>query len=97
MVLQSGQSAIAYRLNYGIALTLTEPFGDEKEYSQDIRGFIKFCEQNSWSPAFYAVHDKTRQELEKLGFTSIKVGTDMLVDPNTWQTRGKNGKIFVQL
>lgn len=86
---QSGQSAIAYRLSYGIALTLTEPFGDEKEYSQDIRGFIKLCEQNSWSPAFYAVHDKTRQELEKLGFTSIKVGTDMLVDPNVWQTRGK--------
>lgn len=86
---QSGQSAIAYRLNYGIALTLTEPFGDEKEYSQDIRGFIKLCEQNSWSPAFYAVHDKTRRELEKLGFTSIKVGTDMLVDPNAWQTRGK--------
>ena len=35
------------------------------------------------------MHDKTRQELEKLGFTSIKVGTDMLVDPNAWQTRGK--------
>ena len=86
---QSGRSAIAYRQSYGIALTLTEPFGDSKEYRQDLKNFIQVCSQNSWSPAFYAVHDQMRQELEKLGFTAIKVGTDMLVDPSTWQTRGK--------
>ena len=85
----SGKSAIAYRLSYDIALTLTGPFGDSKEYKQDLRGFISLCEKNSWSPAFYAVHENVRQELEKLGFTSIKVGTDMLVDPSKWQTRGK--------
>lgn len=85
----SGKSAIAYRLSYDIALTLTGPFGDSKEYKQDLRGFINLCEKNSWSPAFYAVHENVRQELEKLGFTSIKVGTDMLVDPSKWQTRGK--------
>lgn len=86
---QTGKSAIAYRLNYGIALTLTEPFGNSNEYSQDLRGFIQLCEKNSWSPAFYAVHDNMRKELEKLGFTSIKIGTDMLVNPSMWQTRGK--------
>ena len=86
---QSGNSAIAYRQSYGIALTLTGPFGDSKEYRQDLKNFIQTCRQNSLSPAFYAVHDQVRQELENLGFTSIKVGTDMLVNPNTWQTRGK--------
>lgn len=85
----SGQSAIAYRLSYGIALTLTGPFGNTSEYTQDLRSFIQLCEQNSWSPAFYAVHEESRQALEKLGFTAIKVGTDMLVNPNEWQTRGK--------
>ncbi len=85
----TGNSAIAYRLSYGVALTLTGPFGDSKEYSQDIRNFIQMCEKNSWTPAFYAVHDSVCKDLKKLGFTSIKVGTDMLVDPNAWQTRGK--------
>lgn len=86
---QTGQSAIAYRLNYGIALTLTGPFGNTNEYKQDLRRFIQVCEKNSWTPAFYAVHDHIRQELENLGFTAIKVGTDMLVNPHEWQTRGK--------
>lgn len=85
----TGKSAIAYRLKYDIALTLTGPFGDEKEYKQDLNGFIQLCEKNSWSPVFYAVHEKQREALEELGFTSLKIGTDMLVYPNQWQTKGR--------
>ncbi|RIY24130.1 phosphatidylglycerol lysyltransferase domain-containing protein, partial [Gardnerella vaginalis] len=80
---------IAYRLKYGVALTLTGPFGDKTEYKQDLKAFIQLCEQNSWSPAFYAVHDEERKALESIGFSSIKVGSDMLVYPKEWQTRGK--------
>ena len=83
------RSAIAYRLKYGIALTLTGPFGDKTEYKNDLKAFIQLCEQNSWSPAFYAVHEEDRKNLESLGFMSIKVGSDMLVYPKEWQTRGK--------
>lgn len=82
-------SAIAYRIKYGMALTLTGPFGDEREYEQDLRDFTDFCENNSWSPAFYAVHESQRLQLEQLGFHSIQVGTEMRIDPAQWQTRGK--------
>ena len=85
----TARSAIAYRLKYGVALTLTGPFGDKTEYKQDLKAFIQLCEQNSWSPAFYAVHDEERKALESVGFSSIKVGSDMLVYPKEWQTRGK--------
>ena len=85
----SGKSGIAYRVKYGIALTLTGPFGERNEYNQSLRGFIQFCENNSWTPVFYAVHEDQRKVLEELGFYSIKVGTEMLVNPSGWQTRGK--------
>ena len=44
----SENSAIAYRVKYGIALTLTGPFGEQSEYRQSIKGFIQFCEKIRW-------------------------------------------------
>lgn len=85
----SGRSAIAYRLSHGIALTVTGPFGDPGEYDQALPAFMRFCYEHSWSPAFYAVHDHTREQLEALGCSSIHVGTEMVVIPKNWQTRGK--------
>lgn len=85
----SGRSAIAYRVLHGIALTVTGPFGDPNEYIDDLREFSSFCDAKGWSPSFYAVHDDQREELESMGWSSIQVGTEMVLDPNRWQTRGK--------
>lgn len=84
-----GHCAVAYRVSHGIALTVTGPFGDPEEYDHALPEFMRFCYSHSWSPAFYAVHDRTRAELERLGCSSINVGTEMIVIPSEWQTRGK--------
>lgn len=85
----TGRSAIAYRVLHGIALTVTGPFGDPNEYMNDLREFSAFCTAKGWSPSFYAVHDDQREELENMGWSSIQVGTEMVLDPSQWQTRGK--------
>lgn len=85
----STRSAIAYRVLHGVALTVTGPFGDPTEYSSSLREFLRFCNLNSWTPAFYAVHEPTRAELERLGCSCINVGTEMVVTPSQWQTKGK--------
>ncbi|WEV64922.1 phosphatidylglycerol lysyltransferase domain-containing protein [Bifidobacterium sp. ESL0732] len=85
----TGRSAIAYRVLHGIALTVTGPFGDPNEYMNDLREFSTFCAAKGWSPSFYAVHDDQRKELENMGWSSIQVGTEMVLDPSQWQTRGK--------
>lgn len=85
----TGRTGIAYRVLHGIALTVTGPFGDPTEYKQAMREFMAFCESKGWSPSFYAVHDDQREELESLGWSSIQVGTEMVIDPNKWETRGK--------
>ncbi|WEV71912.1 phosphatidylglycerol lysyltransferase domain-containing protein [Bifidobacterium sp. ESL0790] len=85
----TGRTGIAYRVLHGIALTVTGPFGDPAEYQQAMREFMAFCETKGWSPSFYAVHDDQREELESLGWSSIQVGTEMVIDPNKWETRGK--------
>ena len=85
----TGRSAIAYRVSYGIALTVTGPFGDPSEYVDDLTDFATFCARHSWTPVFYSVHESQRAELTKAGWDSLDVGTEMVVNPNEWQTRGK--------
>lgn len=72
-----------------IALTVTGPFGDPSEYAEDLTDFATFCTQHSWTPVFYSVHESQRAELTKAGWDSLDVGTEMVVNPNEWQTRGK--------
>lgn len=61
----TGRSAIAYRVSYGIALTVTGPFGDPSEYVDDLTDFATFCARHSWTPVFYSVHESQRAELNK--------------------------------
>ncbi|WP_207761064.1 bifunctional lysylphosphatidylglycerol flippase/synthetase MprF [Bifidobacterium simiarum] len=85
----SGRSVIAYRVAYGVALTVTGPFGDRAEWSRDLKDFAMFCAEHSWTPVFYSVHGEQRDELAAMGFASLDVGTEMVVSPGQWQTRGK--------
>ncbi|RBP99846.1 bifunctional lysylphosphatidylglycerol flippase/synthetase MprF [Bifidobacterium xylocopae] len=85
----SGRSAIAYRVLHGIALTTTGPFGDPDEYTADLHEFWHYCTDHSWSPVFYSIHKGQRDELTAHGWTSLEVGSEMVVTPSEWETRGK--------
>ena len=85
----SGHSGIAYRLLHGIALTTTGPFGDPDEYADDLDEFTRFCSAHSWSPVFYSVHKPQRDLLAAGGWSTLTVGTEMVVTPSLWQTKGK--------
>ena len=83
------RSAVAYRVLNHIALTTTGPFGDPEEWMSDLDEFARFCRDHSWSPVFYAVHEPARDHLAKLGWHSIMVGDEMVIDPQSWKTTGK--------
>ncbi|MCP8614069.1 bifunctional lysylphosphatidylglycerol flippase/synthetase MprF [Bifidobacterium asteroides] len=85
----SGRSANAYRLLHSIALTTTGPFGDPDEYADDLDEFTRFCNAHSWSPVFYSVHKPQRDLLAARGWSTLTVGTEMVVTPSLWQTKGK--------
>lgn len=85
----TGRSAVAYRVLNHIALTTTGPFGDPEEWMSDLDEFAKYCRNHSWSPVFYAIHQEARDHLARLGWHSIMVGEEMLIDPQSWKTTGK--------
>ena len=85
----TGKSAVAYRVLNGIALTCTGPFGEPSEWMDDLTGFTQYCVERSLSPVFYSVHAEQRDALVSAGWNALDVGTEMVIDPAAWQTRGK--------
>lgn len=79
----------AVYLMYGIALTCTGPFGEPSEWMDDLTGFTQYCVERSLSPVFYSVHREQRDALLEAGWSSIEVGSEMVVDPRGWKTTGK--------
>lgn len=77
----TGKSAVAYRVLNGIALTCTGPFGEPSEWMDDLTGFTQYCVERSLSPVFYSVHREQRDALLEAGWSSIEVGSEMVVDP----------------
>ncbi len=80
---------MAYRVLNGIALTCTGPFGEPSEWMDDLTGFTQYCVERSLSPVFYSVHREQRDALLEAGWSSIEVGSEMVVDPRGWKTTGK--------
>lgn len=85
----TGRSAVAYRVLNGIALTTTGPFGDPDEWMADLDDFSRFANEHAWSPVFYAIHEAARDHLSKIGWHSLLVGEEMVIDPRAWKTTGK--------
>lgn len=86
----SGRSTTAYRVLHGVALAVAGPVGDPDDRREALKDFLDFCAWHSWTAAFYAVHDDDRRLLSDMGCLPIRVGSDMVLDPSTWQTRGRH-------
>lgn len=82
-------NALAYRLTANVALTCTGIFGSGRTLSAAAREFARWCTAHSYTPAVYAVHEEQRAIFEAMGWKSLMVGTDMVINPRTWKTTGK--------
>ena len=75
-----GQSAIAYRVINGVALTVSDPIGPAGNDLQRIHEFSSFCDRRHWRPVFYSVHEHLLPAFETLGWQSVAVGQETLID-----------------
>lgn len=79
----------AYRVLDGIALTCTGPFSEPFEWMDDLTGFTQHCVGWSLPPMFYSIHREQRDALLEAGWNSTGVGSEMVMDPRSWKTTGK--------
>ena len=88
----TGRSFIAYRVAAGIALVLGDPVGPPDEINDVIQAFLRLCEENDWSPAFYQTTAVYLFHYRRLGLHKLKVGDDGFVDLPAFTLDGKQMK-----
>lgn len=88
----SGRSFIAYVPKGRGAIALGDPIGLEEDCHEVITGFKQFCDRNDWYPAFYQTSAKYLDLYRCLGFRTIQIGKEAIVDLGAFTLQGKAGK-----
>lgn len=88
----SGESVIAYVPKGRGAVALGDPIGPETDVTPAIAGFVRFCHRNDWHPAFYQTHPDYLDQYHRLGFKSVKIGEEAIVDLQRFTLQGKAGR-----
>ena len=88
----SGNSIIAYVAKGRGAIALGDPIGPQEDRQEVIAGFGQFCTQNDWYPAFYQVLPDDLDIYRALGFQSLQIGEEAIVELKAFTMQGKAGK-----
>ncbi|MEO7122126.1 MAG: DUF2156 domain-containing protein, partial [Lacisediminihabitans sp.] len=85
----SGSVGIAYRVYSGVAITTSDPIGPPELLDAAVREFATFCDDNGWTPVFYSVHEDLKPVFASMGWSSMTVGEETIVRPESWSMQGK--------
>jgi lysylphosphatidylglycerol synthetase-like protein (DUF2156 family) len=85
---QSG-GVVAFRVSGGVALTLGEPFGAIDDVAGAVARFARFCDDHGWTPTFYSVDERLSPVFESMGWSTVTVAEESVLDPQNWHTTGK--------
>lgn len=88
-VSSDGAAGVAYRLQDGMAVTVSDPFGRIVDRSALVGEFVDFCDGHAWTPVFYSVHEEWRAVLAERGWRSLPVAEEMSLDPAAFSLSGK--------
>lgn len=85
-----GESAVAYRLIGGVAITLSDPLCRPGTERATVLEFIGYCDANDWTPAFYSVHENYLPIARELGWETLPVAVETSMDLTTLAFTGKS-------
>ena len=88
----SGKTVIAYVPKSRGAIALGDPIGAPEDLKDAIIGYRDFCELNDWYPAFYQTLPLNLDLYKTLGFKTVKIGEEAIVDLHSFTTQGKAGR-----
>ncbi len=94
---ETGHSGLAFHVNRGVALCLSDPAGDPKRYALLMRDFRNLCFSNDWLPAFIHVTDNNRKLYEKNDFSLQKLGQEAVLDLEHFTSEVAGKKYFRQI
>jgi phosphatidylglycerol lysyltransferase len=90
----SGDSVIAYRVAWSVAVALGDPVGPAGEREALIGSFLGFCADNGWATAFHQVLPDLLPVYQARGLHVLKIGEVALVDLDRFAARTSRRRSF---
>jgi phosphatidylglycerol lysyltransferase len=81
------QACVAYTLRGRTALALGDPICPRDKVSESVRGFVSYCEQQDWIPAFYQADDAHPYRSQQL--TAVPIGSEAIVRVDCFDLHGR--------
>lgn len=87
-----GGTVVAYVVKGRAALALGDPIGPPGDVVDAIEGFRAVCSQNDWFPVFYQVLPDHLRQYKRMGFQSIQIGQEAIMDLQEFTLEGGERK-----
>jgi lysylphosphatidylglycerol synthetase-like protein (DUF2156 family) len=89
MITEDGQSYIAFRKHAGVAVALGDPVGPPGSAASTINDFIQLCDKAAMVPYIFSCTRGTASVTDALGWQSVQVAEDNLIDLPELAFKGK--------
>ncbi len=87
---------IAYRVAANVAVALADPVGPPRQVEDTLRQCKEFCDAQGWSLALHQTQPRWLSLYRGLGFRTLKLGDDAIVDLTQFSLANKRLKRFRQ-
>ncbi|MFA5384007.1 MAG: phosphatidylglycerol lysyltransferase domain-containing protein [Eubacteriales bacterium] len=88
----SGKSYAAYTLVGNVAIVLGDPIGPKDDLSQLVSQFKETCLKNDWHLVFYQALPDNLPAYHNMGFKSLKIGEEAIIDLKMFSMEGSQRK-----
>lgn len=85
----SGGSVVGYALVGRSAVALGDPIGPRADCLAAIEGFVAFCAENDWEPAFYQTLPDHLEAYQAAGLQALGIGSEAVVDLASFTLAGR--------
>ncbi len=87
-----GGAVIGYKVEGRIALALGDPIGPGEDMAKCLTNFAAYCAENDWEPAYYQVLPDYLKLYQGMGYHSLCIGSEAIVDLATFSIAGGEKK-----
>ena len=88
----ANSSLISYVVKNRVALVLGDPIGPIEDLLASISEFKDYCVKNRWFTAFYQAVPSCLETYSALGFNSLMIGKEAIVDVRRFTLEGSSNK-----
>ena len=89
MITGDGESFLAFRKHAGVAVALGDPVGPPGSAESTINDFVQLCDRTGMVPYIFSCTALTTQVTDGLGWQSVQVAEDNLIDLPELAFKGK--------